>query len=123
MSLVLYFVFALAFLAALATMIVKISHALGDSPQTVRAARAAGVSIVTGYSAIGCGAVTLIGSALMIAEASRPATLFAIGLAALVLGIGFILGVTILRYFARPLQAAGLVDAPQVAAPVAAVQV
>ena len=123
MSLVIYFVFALAFLAALATMIVKISRALGDCPQTGRAARAAGVTIATGYSAIGCGAVALIGSALPIVKGGTPATLFAIGFAALVLGLGFTHAVTTLRLAVRPLQAGGLVDAPQVAVPVTVEQV
>lgn len=118
MSLALYFAFALAFLAALTTMIVKISRALGECPQTGRAARAAGVTIATGYTAIGCGAVALIGSALPIVEGGTPATLFAIGLVAVILGLGFTHAVTTLRLAVQPLQARRLVDMPQVAAPV-----
>lgn len=120
MSLILYFVFALAFLAALATMIVKISRALGDCPKTGRAARAAGVTIATGYTAIGGGAVALVGSALPIVEGGTPATLFAIGFAALVLGLGFTHAVTTLRLAVQPKSEAGrLIDRAQVAAPIA----
>lgn len=123
MSLAVYFVFALAFLAALSTMILKISHSLGDCPQTGRVARAAGVTIATGYAAIGGGAVALIGSALPVMRGGAPATLFAIGFAALVLGLGFTHAVTSLRNAligALPRSEAGrLINPAQVATPVA----
>ena len=124
MSLVLYFVFALAFLAALTLMILKISQGLGDCPRTGRIARAAGVTIATGYSAIGGGAVALVGSALPVVQGGMPATLFAIGFAALVLGLGFTHAVRTLRDAVSPgSQARGGVDAGQVAAPIAMVEV
>lgn len=110
MSLILYFVFALAFLAALATMIVQISRRMGDCPDTGRTARAVGVTIATGYTAIGGGAVALIGSALPVVQGGTPATLFAIGFAALVLGLGFTHAVTTLRLAVQPLQAGGVVN-------------
>lgn len=123
MSLVIYFIFALAFLAALASMIVQISRRMGDCPDKGPIARAAGVTIATGYTAIGGGAVALIGSGLPIIDGGTPATLFAIGFAALVLGLGFTHAVTTLRLTVQPLQAGGLVNAPQVAAPVAVEQI
>lgn len=110
MSLVIYFVFALAFLAALASMIVQISRRMGDCPDTGRIARAAGVTIATGYTAIGGGAVALIGSALPVVDGGTPATLFAIGFAALVLGLGFTHAVTTLRLAVQPLQAGRVVN-------------
>ena len=125
MSLVLYFVFALAFLAALSAMILKISRSLGDCPQTGRVARAAGVTITTGYTAIGSGAVALIGSALPVVQGGAPATLFAIGFAALVLGLGFTHAITSLRdvvVSAQPRsEACRLINPAQIATPVAAV--
>lgn len=123
MSLVIYFVFALAFLAALAAMILKISGRMGDCPQTGRIARAAGVTIATGYTAIGGGAVALIGSALPVVEGGTPATLFAIGFAALVLGLGFTHAVTTLRLAVQPSEAGGLVNPAKIAAPVAVEQI
>ena len=123
MSLVIYFVFALAFLGALAAMIVKIAKGLGDCPQTGRVARAAGVTIATGYAAIGGGAVALIGSALPVVEGGMPATLFAIGFAALILGLGFTHAVTTLRQaVVSALEARGLINPAKVAAPVAVEQ-
>ncbi len=123
MSLVLYFVFALAFLAALAAMIVKISRALGECPQTGQAARAAGIAIATGYLAIGGGAVALTGSALPVVQGGTPATLFAIGFIALVLGLGFTHAVTTLRLAVQPLKAGRVVNRPEVAAPIAVEQI
>ena len=124
MSLVLYFIFALAFLAALSGMILKISRALADCPQTGQVARAAGVTIATGYAAIGGGGVALVGSALPVVQGGAPATIFAIGFAALVLGLGFAHAVSTLRAAVSPrLQARGGVDAAKVAAPIAVEQV
>lgn len=124
MSLVIYFVFALAFLGALATMIVKIAKGLGDCPQTGRVARAAGVTIATGYAAIGGGAVALIGSALPVMQGGAPATIFAIGFAALTLGLGFTHAVTTLRQAVVGASEAGsLVNPAKVAAPGAVVEV
>lgn len=123
MSLVIYFVFALSLLAVLAAMIAKIARSLGDCPQTGRIARAAGVTIATGYAAIGGGAVALIGSALPVVQGGPSATIFAIGFAALVLGLGFTHAVTTLRLAVQPSEARGVVDAGQVAAPIAVEEV
>ena len=124
MSLVIYFVFALTFLAALTSMIVRIAQGLGDCPQTGRVARAAGVTIATGYGAIGGGAVMLVGSALPVLDGGTPATLFAAGFAALILGLGFTHAIRTLRDAVGPKsQARSLVDAPKVAAPIAVEQI
>ena len=64
MSLILYFVFAYALLAALTGMILQISRKMGDCPDTGRVARAAGVTISTGFAASGAGGAMLVGSAL-----------------------------------------------------------
>jgi hypothetical protein len=54
-----YFAAALAVLIALALMILAITRALGDCPEKGPRARAAGVTIATGYLALGAGAVML----------------------------------------------------------------
>jgi hypothetical protein len=83
------------------------------------------VTITTGYAAIGGGAVALIGSALPILQGGAPATLFAIGFAALVLGLGFTHAITSLRdvvVSAQPRsEACRLINPAQIATPVAAV--
>jgi hypothetical protein len=134
MSLVIYFIFAFAFLAALTGMIVQISRQIAECPETGTAARASGVVIATGYAAIGAGFVLLVGSALPVVKGGTPAVLFAIGFAAVVLGLGFTNAVMTLRravQAARPRPAIGgsaigvseagsLVDRAKGAVPVAA---
>lgn len=85
-------------LAALAFMILRIGALLGECPQSRATARAAAVTIATGYSAIGAGGVILIGAALpLLAEAPMAGFLGALGLAALCLGLGFTQAVGTLR--------------------------
>ena len=123
MSLALYFIFAYALLAALTGMILQISRKMGDCPDTGRVARAAGVTISTGFAAIGAGGAMLVGSALPIVQGGTPAVLFATGFIAIVLGLGFTHAVTTLRLAVQPLQAGRVVNRPEVAAPIAVEQV
>ena len=51
-------------LAALATMILRIGTLLGECPQSKRIARAASVTIATGFAAIGAGGLILVGAVL-----------------------------------------------------------
>lgn len=93
-------------LAALATMILRVGALLGDCPQSRAIARAGAVTIATGFSAIGAGGVILIGAVLpLVPAAPLAAFLFALGFAALCLGLGFTQAVGTLRalmYDARP---------------------
>lgn len=104
-ALIAYFAVATAALLALAAMILAIGKSLGDCPQTGRAARAGAITIATGFTAIGAGAVILIAAALPAFGNAPQATLAAMGLACLILGLGFTHAVTTLRHVivsARP---------------------
>ena len=91
-----YFAAALAVLIALALMILAITRALADCPETSARARAAGVTIATGYLALGAGAVMLIGAFATLSPGLET-ILFCLGLACIVLGLGFTQAVTMLR--------------------------
>jgi hypothetical protein len=95
---VIYLAIALGMLVALAAMILKIGTLLGQCPEARHAARAAAVTIATGFCAIGAGGVALIGGALPLVQ-SEPAAglLLALGLVALCLGLGFTHAVGTLR--------------------------
>lgn len=96
MMLLTYLTVALLALIGLSVMILTISRALADCPETGRRARAAGITIATGYLAIGGGAVLLIG-ALATLQADLGLLVFTLGLACVVLGLGFTQAVTTLR--------------------------
>lgn len=84
----LYIALGFGALAALATMILRIGALLGECPQSRATARAASVTIATGFSAIGAGGVILIGAALpLLSEAPLAGFLGALGFAALCLGL------------------------------------
>jgi len=91
-----YFAAALAVLIALALMILAITRALADCPEKGPRARAAGITIATGYLALGGGAVLLIGAFASL-EAGLEIIFFCLGLACIVLGLGFTQAVTMLR--------------------------
>ena len=96
MTLATYLIVSLSILAALAVMIMAIAKSLSDCPETGRAARAGGVTITTGFAAIGGGAALLIAT-LPIIDPTPGTVLFAMGLASLILGLGFTHAVTTLR--------------------------
>ncbi len=91
---------ALAFggLTVLCIMILRIGMMIGTCPDTGPAARAAAVTIATGFAAIGAGGVILIGAVLPL-TAGQPmmAFLSALGLASLCLGLGFTHAIGTLR--------------------------
>lgn len=94
----LYIVLGFAALSALAVMILRIGALLGDCPQSSATARAAAVTIATGFAAIGAGGVILIGALLpLLADAAFAGFLGALGFAALCLGLGFTQAVGTLR--------------------------
>jgi hypothetical protein len=96
MMLLTYLTVSLLALMGLSAMILLISRALVDCPENGPRARAAGITIATGYLAIGGGAVLLIG-ALATLEADLGLLVFTLGLACVVLGLGFTQAVTTLR--------------------------
>ena len=90
----LYIALGFGALAALATMIL------------IRTARAASVTIATGFAAIGAGGVILIGAILpMMEQAPLAGFLGALGFAALCLGLGFTQAVGTLRALMQDAQA------------------
>ena len=85
-----YFVLILGLLAFLATMILKIGRLLGNCPESGTAARAAAVTIATGFCVIGAGGVILIGAAVPLAhQVLLIGFMLLVGFAALCLGLGF----------------------------------
>lgn len=98
MLLSLYFALALALTLTLAGMILKVGTLLGDCPDSGRAAKAAAVTIATGYTAVGFGGLILIGAGYVIVAPGELAGLLgALGLASLCLGLGFSNAVVTLR--------------------------
>jgi len=93
-----FFVTAIA-LTGLSYMIFKIGDALSDCPATGRAARAGSITIVTGFTAIGSGAVLILAAGVfsMFASVGADAVMAAIGLSLLGLGLGFTHAVAALR--------------------------
>jgi hypothetical protein len=85
---ILYFTTSLIALAGLAAMIVFIAKSMASCPDSSRRARAAGVTIATGYIAIGAGVVFMVGTLPLISDDSGV-PVFAMGLAHLILGLGF----------------------------------
>jgi hypothetical protein len=93
-----YIALAFGALAALAIMMLRIGALLGTCPDSSRTARAAAVTIATGFAAIGAGGVILIGAVLpLLPEAQMVSFLGALGFAALCLGLGFTQAVGTLR--------------------------
>lgn len=100
---ILYLVFALSALVALAGMILRIGQLLETCPDTSPAVRPAIVTITTGFAAIGSGGVILIG-ALIPLSGAVPLTGFlaALGLTSICLGLGFTQAVATLRAVLEP---------------------
>ncbi|MEM9787897.1 MAG: hypothetical protein AAF801_15450 [Pseudomonadota bacterium] len=94
-----FFITAALALAALSFMIFKIGDALASCPVTGRAARAGALTIVTGFVAIGGGAVLMIAAAVFMNLGSFQfeGMLGALGLSILCLGLGFTQAVATLR--------------------------
>ncbi|PJI93034.1 hypothetical protein BC777_1901 [Yoonia maricola] len=93
-----FFVTACA-LAGLSYMIFRIGEALSDCPATGRAARAGSLTIVTGFIAIGTGAVMIIAAGIFmtLAGINVETVLAAIGVSLLGLGLGFTHAIATLR--------------------------
>jgi hypothetical protein len=118
MMLLAYLTVALLALSGLATMILAISRSLADCPEKGPRARAAGITIATGFLAIGGGAVLLIG-ALATLQEDTSLLVFTMGLACVVLGLGFTQAVTMLRAVVEAAPPARLEPPPPAPLPMA----
>lgn len=96
MMLVAYLAVSLLTLCGLAAMILAIANTLAACPEKGPRAKAAGITIATGFLAIGGGVVLLIG-ALASYRPDPGLLIFSMGLACVVLGLGFTQAVTTLR--------------------------
>lgn len=94
-----YFLVTAIALAGLSYMIFRIGEALSDCPATGRAAKAGSLTIVTGFVAIGTGAVMIIAAGVFTALAgiNVETVLAAIGVSLLGLGLGFTHAIATLR--------------------------
>lgn len=114
-----YTVVAMAGLAALAVMILKVGKMMGDCPQRGPAIRSAAVTVCTGFCAIGAGGVLLIAGVLpLLGNDAALALMGALGLVAICLGLGFTQAITILRAVAEGRRGDGKVDRPEEASDV-----
>ena len=94
-----FFLVAAGVLTALSIMIFRIGDALTECPVTGRAARAGSLTIVTGFVAIGGGAVLIIAAGVFSAlpQLGSEAVMAALGLSVLCLGLGFTQAIATLR--------------------------
>ncbi|WP_299141924.1 hypothetical protein [uncultured Tateyamaria sp.] len=98
-----YFNLALGAVAALAVMILRIAALAEICDAGPERAHAAGITVATGFAAIGAGGVILIGAGLFVLpDAPYAALMLALGLAALCLGLGFTHAVGTLRAVLAP---------------------
>lgn len=120
LALLAYFIVALGTLIALTRMIVLIGQGMGDCPQTGRMARAASISIATGYLAIGLGGAILIAAVIPALAPENIAgqsviVLLTAGFASLILGLGFAHAVRTLRLLVISAQPKAFIPEPVLA--------
>lgn len=109
-----YILFALATVAALTTMILRIGAMAGDCPVTQARAHTVSITIATGFAAIGSGGVIMIGAILpFLQNAPFAALLLAMGFAATCLGLGFTHAMGTLRAALMPMPAPAQTVAPR----------
>lgn len=100
MMLFAYLSVGLLILGGLALMIHRIAVEAGKCPERGAIALAAGVTITTGFAAIGGGVVLLI-AVLPLMVPSLEMVVFAMGINCLILGLGFTQAITTLRVAMR----------------------
>lgn len=100
-EIVVYLGLGVMMLLAMTVMILRIGSLHGDCPQSGRAARAAAVTIATGYAMVGLGGIILIGAVIPMLEAGFLALLPGLGLVAVCLGLGFSHAIATLRAVVR----------------------
>jgi hypothetical protein len=120
LALLAYFAVALGTLIALTRMIVLIGQGMADCPQTGRMARAASISIATGYLAIGLGGVVLIAAVIPALDGGSLVgrsviVLLTAGFASLILGLGFAHAVRTLRLLVISVRPATAIPEPVLA--------
>lgn len=98
----LYFLIAFTALVALAFMILQIGTLMADCPDMTTRAKAAAITIATGYTAIGAGGIVLIGLVPSLASVPLAGLLGALGFATMCLGLGFTHAVATLRAVLAP---------------------
>jgi len=96
-ALLIYAVAAFGTLSVLGWMILKIGTLLGDCPVSRARAKAASVTVATGYLAIGAGGVVLGGAAAVFAASELAAVIGMLGFVVLCLGLGFSNAIATLR--------------------------
>lgn len=92
-----YAVLAFGTLGVLGWMIIRIGALVGDCPASDARARAASLTIATGYLAIGAGGVVLGGAVAVFVELNLAATIAVLGFIVLCLGLGFSNAISTLR--------------------------
>lgn len=98
-----YIVLTFAALTALCRMILHIATLIGTCPETGGRARATGMTIATGFAAIGAGGLVIFASVMPIYANALPAVfLLALGFASLCLGLGFTHAIATLRAVVDP---------------------
>lgn len=101
--LALYLVLGFVILTLLARMILRVGEAMATCPDARPGIRAAALTIVTGYCALGAGGLILIAIAFPVMQAGLPAIfLGALGVALMALGLGFSNAVATLRAVTQP---------------------
>ena len=105
LALLIYALCAFGTLAVLGWMILKIGSLLGDCPLSRARAKAASVTIATGYLAIGAGGVVLGGAAAVYLSSEMVMVIGVLGFVMLCLGLGFSNAIATLRAVVAPPQA------------------
>lgn len=96
-ALLTYVALAFGALGGLGWMILRIGSLLGDCPAAQARAKAASVTIATGYLAIGAGGVVLGGAAAVFVAPNVAGIVAVLGAVVLCLGLGFSNAVATLR--------------------------
>lgn len=103
-------VLAVVGLGFLTHVLLHISRLLSHCPDTGMHAHTAGITIASGFAALGLGAIFLIGASLsyieMVIDSPNNALIIGLGLTAIVLGLGFTNAVHTLRATLLPQQPA-----------------
>ncbi|MEL6960151.1 MAG: hypothetical protein AAGL89_14490 [Pseudomonadota bacterium] len=100
--LIAYAVLSFSTLLALGWMVLRIGGLMGDCPAARDRAKAASVTIATGYIAIGAGGVVLGGAGVVFLGGQLAVALAMLGLVVLCLGLGFSNAISTLRAVLAP---------------------
>ena len=101
-ALITYIALSFGTLGILGWMILRIGALLGDCPASNARAKAASVTIATGYLAIGAGGVVLGGAAAVFVAPNVAGIVAILGAIVLCLGLGFSNAIATLRAVIAP---------------------